>query len=140
MCVGGYYSSRVFLCAEKPAGLCDNRMRAVCILFYCCIIIVVLLYYLCYTICMETVLIRIRKDDRDKLKSLAERDGRTVVSFLHRLIGEPSPIKGPRSVSDDKMEAEYKQYAASLSGLPSLTRSSRLATWRKEHNYEPSSD
>lgn len=115
-------------------------MRTVCILFYCCIIVVVLEYNICYTVIMETVLIRIRKDDRDKLKSLAERDGRTVISFLHRLIGEPSPAKGARSVSDDKLEAEYKQYAASLSGLPNLTRNSRLATWRKEHNYEPSSD
>ena len=80
---------------------------------------------------METVLIRIRKDDRDKLKSLAEKDGRTIVEFVHRMVGAGKDEK-PASHHNSQRE----EYEKTLIGLPVMTRKSRLAAWDKEHNYE----
>ena len=78
---------------------------------------------------METVLIRIRKDDRDKLKSLAEKDGRTIIEFVHRMVGADD--KKPAARPDPQRE----EYEKTLIGLPRVTRESRLAAWDKEHNY-----
>lgn len=79
---------------------------------------------------METVLIRIRKDDRDKLKSLAEKDGRTIIEFVHRMVGSDEKPVG-RAV-----DSQREEYEKTLIGLPVMTRKSRLAAWDKEHNYE----
>lgn len=80
---------------------------------------------------METVLIRIRKDDRDKLKSLAEKDGRTIIEFVHRMVGAGKDEK-PASHTAPSQREEYEK---TLIGLPRVTRESRLAAWDKEHNY-----
>lgn len=80
---------------------------------------------------METVLIRIRKDDRDKLKSLAEKDGRTIIEFVHRMVGAGKDEKPASHQASSKRE----EYEKTLIGLPRMTRESRLAAWDKEHNY-----
>ena len=92
-------------------------------------IVVVLGYNVCYTIIMETVLIRIRKDDRDKLKSLAGKDGRTIIEFVHRMVGADEKPAGHSN-------SQREEYEKTLIGLPVMTRKSRLAAWDKEHNYE----
>lgn len=87
---------------------------------------------MCYTVIMETVLIRIRKDDRNKLKSLAENDGRTIIEFVHRMVGAGNDKK-PATKPTDSAREEYEK---TLIGLPRMTRESRLAAWDKEHNHE----
>ena len=79
---------------------------------------------------METVLIRIRKDDRDKLKSLAEKDGRTIIEFVHRMVGA-----GKDEKPAGQLNSKREEYEKTLIGLPRMTRESRLAEWDKEHNY-----
>lgn len=52
---------------------------------------------------METTLIRIRKDDRDKLKKMAQDDGRTVIGLIHIL------VKGEAAESNTSPVEEKKE-------------------------------